>query len=305
MNNPKLSRFYLLPKIDKTNASDKPVISNSSYFTENISSFLDFHLKLSAQKVKSYIKDTNEILEKIANLPPLPDHFVLSPIDGLGLYPNIRPEKGLIAIREALDTRKDQTISTDSLTEFAECVLKNNIFECDNSVFKQIRGTKMGPPYAIIFMNSLEEGILSNSLLKPLVWWRYTDNIFMMREHGEEGLQNFLEPLHCYHPIIKFTAEYSRAKSNFLDVTVMKKGNHLVTNLDVKSTDTRQCLYASLCHISHCKKSMPFSQALRLNRICSGNVFFDKQCNELEVWLKERSYSDNLVRGNILKAKKF
>ena len=42
-----------------------------------------------------------------------------------------------------------------------------------------------------------------------------------------------------------------------------------------------------------------------LNRICSENAFFDKRCNELEVWLKERGYSDKLVRGKILKTRKF
>ena len=44
---------------------------------------------------------------------------------------------------------------------------------------------------------------------------------------------------------------------------------------------------------------------MRLNRICSKNAFFDKRCHELEVWLKERDYSDKLVRGKILKARKF
>ena len=163
----------------------------------------------------------------------------------------------------------------------------------------------MVPPYGIIFMDSLEEDILSNSLLKPLVWWHYIDDIFMMWEHGEEELQKFLETLNCYHPTIKFTAEYSRAKINFLDVTVIKKGNQLVTDLYIKPTDTHQYLHASSCHVSHCKKSIPFSQALRLNRICSENAFFDKRCNELEIWLKERGYSDKLVRGQILKARKF
>ena len=84
----------------------------------------------------------------------------------------------------------------------------------------------------------------------------------------------------------------------------MKKGIQLVTDLYVKPTDTHQYLYANLCHVSHCKKSIPFSQALRLNRISSENAFFDKRFNELEVWLKERGYSDKLVRGQIYKARK-
>ena len=116
VNNPKLGRFYLLPKIHKRlhNVPFRPVISNSSYYTDNISSFLDFHLKPLAQKRKSYIQDTNDFLKKIANLPSLPDHLILCTIDVVGLYSNIPHEEELTAIRKALDTRKDETISSDS-----------------------------------------------------------------------------------------------------------------------------------------------------------------------------------------------
>ena len=93
----------------------------------------------------------------------------------------------MIAIRKDLDTRKDKAISTDTLIDLAECVLKNNIFEYDKSVFKQLRGinggtaigTIMAPPHAIIVMDSLED-ILSNSLLKTLVWWYYINDIFIV-----------------------------------------------------------------------------------------------------------------------------
>ena len=39
------ARFYLLPKIHKRlhDVPGRPVISNCGYYTENISSFLDFH----------------------------------------------------------------------------------------------------------------------------------------------------------------------------------------------------------------------------------------------------------------------
>ena len=45
MKDPKFARFYLLPKIHKMlhNVPCRPVISNSGYYTENISSFLDDH----------------------------------------------------------------------------------------------------------------------------------------------------------------------------------------------------------------------------------------------------------------------
>ena len=91
MKDPKFARFYLLAKIHKRlhNVSGRPVISNSGYYTEKISSFLDHHLQLLAQKVKSYIKDTNEFLKKLFSLPKLPDGIILCTMDVVGLYPNI------------------------------------------------------------------------------------------------------------------------------------------------------------------------------------------------------------------------
>ena len=121
----------------------------------------------------------------------------------------------------------------------------------------------------------------------------------MLRQHGEKELGKFLGFLNCYHPTIKFTASYSWKEINFLDVSIRKKNNQLVTDLYIKPTDTHQYLHASSCHVYHSKKSIPYSQALRLNRICSENSLYDKRCNELEVWLWKRGYSDKLVRQKI------
>ena len=146
VNNPKLGRFYLLPKNHKQlhDMPGRPVISNSGFYKENYSSFIEYHLKPLTQNVKSYIKDTNNFLSKSASLPPLPDDVILCTIDVLGLYPNIPNDEGLIEMRKALDLRKDKRISTKSLIELAECILKNNIFGHNLSFYKQLRGTAIG-----------------------------------------------------------------------------------------------------------------------------------------------------------------
>ena len=132
----------------------------------------------------------------------------------VALYPNIPHVEGLIALWQSLESKEDKTISADSLMILAECVLKNSIFEHNLSLFKQLRGTaigtKMASPNAIIFMGDLEERILDECSFKPLVWWRYTDDIFLLRQHGEEKLKEFLDILNRYHPTIKFTSKYSR-----------------------------------------------------------------------------------------------
>ena len=145
------------------NVPGRPVISNSGFITENVSAFLEHHLKPLSQKVMSFIKDTNDFLKKRNKLRDLPDDFILCTIHMVGLYPNIPHKEGLEAIRKALNKREDQTTSTDSLILLAERVLKNNVFEHNMRYFKQLQGTVIGtkfaPPYAILFMGYLENKI--------------------------------------------------------------------------------------------------------------------------------------------------
>ena len=185
-------------------------------------------------------------------------------------------------------------------------MFKNNIFQFDEKTFKQVRrtaiGTKFAPPYAILFMTDLEEKILSASEKKPVIWWRYIDDIFFIWEHGEESLEKFLNKLNSFHLTIKFTAEYSEETINFLDVTIRWVERELMTDLFVKPTDTHQFLDPDSSHLYHCKKEISYSQALRLNRICSDNESFDKRCNDLEGWLMERGYNGKMIRKKILRA---
>ena len=106
-------------------------------------------------------------------------------------------------------------------------------------------------------------------------------SLYLLWQYGEEKSKEFLDVLNRYHPSIKFISKYSRERIDFLDVEIIKEGNRLLTDVFVKTTDTHQYLHATSCHAYHLKKSIPYSQALRFNRICSKKQFFDKRCNDL------------------------
>ena len=169
------------------------------------------------------------------------------------------------------------------LIELMELVLRNNYFEFNDRFRKQKEGTaietKFASPYAIIFMAALEEEILESLIKKPWLWWRYIDDILMIYENE---LKQFIDKLNKFYPTIKFTCDYSRERVHSLDVQVILKNNEIPIDLYVKETDSHQCLHPSSCHPYHCFKSIPYSQALQLNRIYSNNVFYDNRCNQLE-----------------------
>ena len=58
-------------------------------------------------------------------------------MDVVGLYPNIPHDKGLSALRKRLNERDKKVVSTDTLVEFVELVLKNNIFNFNENTLKQ------------------------------------------------------------------------------------------------------------------------------------------------------------------------
>ena len=132
----------------------------------------------------------------------------------------------------------------------------------------------MASPYSILFMAELEEEIPGKAEFKPYLWWKYIYDIFFLWEHGEEKLKTFIGNINKMHPTIKFTADWSKTSINFLDVTVSITECIYMLN--------HQDLLSSSCHPFYSKKGIPYSQALRLKRICSNNEFFDKRYNDLE-----------------------
>ena len=87
---------------------------------------MNFHLQPLAKSVHSYIKDTNHFLQKIQSLGNIPEDAILCSIDVVAIYPSIPHDEGLGVLRKALDSGSDQSVSTDSLMDLAERVLKNN-----------------------------------------------------------------------------------------------------------------------------------------------------------------------------------
>ena len=67
----------------------------------------------------------------------------------VGLYPNIPQYLGWQSLRKRINGTAICKLPTEEIISMAEFVLKNNYFEFNEKVCKQISGTaKFAPPYA-------------------------------------------------------------------------------------------------------------------------------------------------------------
>ena len=141
-------------------------------------------------------------------------------------------------------------------------------------------------------MAELEEEILGKAEFKTYIWWSYIDDLFFLWGHGEEKLKSFIDKLNKMHPTMKFTAYWLKTSIDFLDVTVSIAEVIVETHLYVEPTDSRLYLLSSSCHHFYFKNGIAYSQALRLNRICTNNEFFDKKFTDFKEYLLESGKSE-------------
>ena len=85
----------------------------------------------------------------------------------------------------------------------------------------------------------------------------------------------------------------------FLDIKVSLRNGKVFTNLYVKPTDRHQYLHYLPAHPYHTKKSVAFSQTLRISRLCSSEKVFEDHKEEMKSWFQKREYPENLIRSEV------
>ena len=85
-------------------------------------------------------------------------------------------------------------------------------------------------------------------------------------------------------------------------MTAILDGTTIHTDLYTKPTDTHQYLSPESCHPKHYTTSIPYSQSLRLRRICSRVEDFTLRSNQLRTHLLARGYKEHLIDQQIQKA---
>ena len=236
------------------------LFSSKKYSTERLSYFVDYHLQPSVDKLPSFVKDTNDFLNKLLTIGNFSANSLLVTLDVSSLYyTNIPHNEGINACERFLRTSSHKTIPTSTLCDVIRMILTMNNFSFNDNNYLQIHGTAMGtkmaPSYANLFLGFFEANALKNAPFQPHTWLRYIDDIFMIWTEGLDNLKIFIDYLNNIHSTIKFTSSHSFTNVPFLDVNVsLTNDGNISTDLYTKPTDKHQHLLYSSCHPLHTKK---------------------------------------------------
>ena len=154
----------------------------------------------------------------------------------------------------------------------------------------------MGPSYANLFVGFIENKFFSNYHgPKPDLYKRYIDDCVGATSSSKEELNLFINSVNSFHPALKYTWEISENSLAFLDIKLSINDNGLSTSVHYKPTDSHNYLLHSSSHPQHVKNAIPFSQFLRLRRLCSDDTDFNNKCEEMCQFFKKRGYPDSAV----------
>ena len=199
--------------------------------------------------------------------------------------------------------------SNKSVLELLKLVLNCNNFEFNGKHYKQIKGTAMGtkvaPTFANIFMGKFEIDFVYTHRLysKVMAWFRFIDDIFFIFTGTLDELKQFFHDMNnTKHRTIQFTMEYSNDKINFLDTTIQISNGSLVSTLYTKPTDSHSYLLYESCHPKHIVASIPYSQFLRIRRICTHWTDFLSNAMALVNYLTAKHYPIGDVLDSLIKA---
>ena len=119
---------------------------------------------------------------------------------------------------------------------------------------------------------------LKSQELQTFLWLRYIDDIFFIWTYGT-----------------------SKEMVNFLDLNVSLRNGAISAYLYVKPTDGHQYLHCKSSHSEQIKRSIPYSQALRLSRICSSEKDFKGHVDRMKKCFLASDYPENVVNEQINK----
>ena len=225
-------------------------------------------------------------------------------------------EETVINALESIDTQ-EYTLKIPNkkdLTAFVKLILRNNEFEFNGQLYKQIIGAPMGGIFSPT-CTDLHLSVLLINILDKFQWreniklhCQYRDDGFMVFTGTLKQVEDFFNIANKIDPLLKFTFEVSSSSMTYLDTEVYKgerfhNNNILDVKSHIKKTETYQYLPITSAHPKHTFTSITVCESIRHIRNNSDINELDRHLTNLQDKLVERGYCKNKTENVIRNVK--
>jgi hypothetical protein len=289
-------KFYCLIKIHKSPIAGRPIASAANYYTSPLSIWLSDQLKVVNENSSTILRNSFQLVTELSTTS-VPTNCLLVTFDVQALYPSIPIEFALERISPFIYNTFDTTMARKVIT-CLRYVLTHHYVQYNKQTYKQIQGTAMGTSCAVefanLFMMSLELTLINQFQEHLLIYKRYIDDGFIIWNSSPDLLLTFLNGFHAMCPSIIITHEASLNSINYLDLTIYKGSNFVMSKLlDTKVFSKSLNLYLYIPYKSehplHSKKSFIRAELIRFVRLSSTEDSF--------LQTKRIFYQNLLARG--------
>jgi hypothetical protein len=288
---------------NKTDPPLRPIISQVTAPTYQIAKKINEILQ-PYLPARYSIKSTDELLHIIQTTQP---EGILASLDVENLFTNVPIDSTIEIILDQVYRNPSElapNIPEETLkTLLLICTKEAPFRHIDGTLYRQKDGIAMGSPLGPIFANfymaNLEEKVLQDDGLRPNLYLRYVDDIFIVVQDTEQ-----LENIRCAfenNSVLKFTHEIGNNKLPFLDVEIELNNRKFESKVYTKPTNTGECLnYVSECPTKY-KSGVIFTLVNRAHKVSSSKQTFDAEIKRLKQMLTNNNYPMQLVENVISK----
>lgn len=224
---------------------------------------------------------------------------VLASLDVTSLFTNVPVERTITIILDYVYTSTDVAapkLPRSILESLLRACTMEVPFRCPSGkLYYQVDGVAMGSPLGVSFANAfmchVEERVLARCHIKPFMYYRYVDDIFV-DVCGLDHLHDLAAMLEAESGL-GFTTELNvNHKLPFLDLMVHAKESHFETDVYVKPTNLGRCMNAEGDCTDSYKHGVIRSYVRRALKHCSTWQLVTRELERVKQMLVNNGYSN-------------
>ena len=259
----------------------------------------------------AHLLHSQDFVDRIKNLGNVEGKMIS--LDVTALFTNVPLEFVLSKLKEKYEEGiLSLPIEIDSFLDLVRLSVTSTVFSFNNEGYKQKFGVAMGSPLSPILANLCMEFIESEILencpahLKPIVWLRYVDDIFIIFKGTEEQFNEFFNYVNSFLPSIQFTVEYEvDHKIPFLDVLVRHNPVSKSFEFTVyrKPTNSESYIHFYSFHSDNIKSNVIVNFVTRAYRICDPQ-YLEQELIHINRTFKKLCYPEFFIQKAFSRAKR-